>query len=694
MSRLVKPAHLPQRLNGEAVLILDDDTSVRHLFVRLVHSIGAETFPAATIDEAKAIVGARSVAVAIIDKNLGSESGLDFLKWLKATQPDCEALVITAYGNMESAIEALRLGASDFLLKPAEVEILTHRVSLLVERRRMLAERNGLQAQLMQTDRMAALGMLAAGVVHEINNPLTYVLSNLEYLEDQPELSTEVKQIIGETRHGARQMASVVNHIKTFAHHGEAVRTRTDVTSLVEGTLKMSAVLIRQRAQLTREMGPIPDVEGLEFQLAQVFLNLLVNASQAIPEGAASKNEVKVRLSTNAAGEAVVEVTDTGAGMAPEVLRKMFQPFFTTKPRGVGTGIGLTICKNIVESHGGRIEIESTVGRGSTFRVVLPAMRAETPAAELAPLSRDRATARGRVLVIDDDVAVAASIQRCLGREHSVVVEHGGAAALVRFRKGETFDAIISDVMMPDVTGHQLFEMLEKGIPRSGRPRGVHHRGRVVRRRGAAAGTGGRPNHREADRRAGLAAAGSIAGSLKKASAADAPHAHADRAVAGDQVDPIDTREAQRGAVENLRVDGGGAEPISTDAFTPRTSSDAAADAGEIGARRRRGDGRLEQLHSRRIVEADEQPALGCSEQADGGVAWRIELGELGVAGRIGSDQRPFRRSTELITAWRTGPQLRAGGGVSRGVQLALVRHQRGECAVGRQQLGHFGCRL
>ncbi len=326
--------------------------------------------------------------------------------------------------------------------------------ALIDKRRRMIHERAQMQTQLMQTDR---LGTRAAGVVHEINNPLTYLVSNLDYMREQLEAMgkgtavtakdlTELAQVVGETREGPAQMAAVVNHIKTFARHEEAQRVRTDLRSLLEGTLKMSTVLIRHRAKLTRDFGAVPDVEALDL----VFINLLVNASQAIAEGAAHENEVAVRLFTSPKAEAVVEISDTGSGMGPEVLGRLFEPFFTTKPPGVGTGVGLTIGKNIVEAHGGRIEVESAVGKGSRFRVILPGL----------PQGQ-----RGRVLVVDDDPSLVASLRRCLESEHEVSTELTGRHALARIRNGERFDAIISDLSMPDVTGDQLYKTLAVEYP-------------------------------------------------------------------------------------------------------------------------------------------------------------------------------------------------------------------------------------
>ncbi len=459
----------------EPVLILDDEDTVRRFLGQVVEMIGGTPYLAASSTEAKKLVGERTFVCALIDKNLGADNGLEFLSWLRAQQPECDAVIITGYGNLQSAVEALRLGAVDFLQKPFELESLSRRLKLLVERQRMLKERTVLQARLMQSDRLSALGILAAGVVHEINNPLTYVLSNLDYLQEelqalagqdtaQAAALREFEAIVREIQQGTAQMASVVRNIKTFARHEVVQRQRVDLRAVLNGTITMSTVLIRQRARVTLDFVAAPDVLGFPPQLAQVFLNLLVNASHAIPEGVASENEIRVRLATAPSGEALIEISDTGSGMGPETLARLFEPFFTTKPAGVGTGIGLTICRDIVADHGGRIEVESAIGKGSTFRVLLPSLAPvvvdPVPTTLPAPGTR-----RGKILIIDDDPDIVTSLQRLLSREHDVSGETAGRAVLARLKGGDRFELIICDLMMPEMTGHQLYGQIRQLDP-------------------------------------------------------------------------------------------------------------------------------------------------------------------------------------------------------------------------------------
>jgi CheY-like chemotaxis protein len=192
-----------------------------------------------------------------------------------------------------------------------------------------------------------------------------------------------------------------------------------------------------------------------------VLVNLLVNAAHAIPEGAAERHQIRVATRTGAGGEAILEVADTGCGIAPQHLPRIFEPFFTTRPQGTGTGLGLWVCRNLVGAVGGDLQVESVPGAGTTFRVILPAAAEQAGASpqEGAPAV---AGGRGRVLVVDDDPLVAAVMRRTLAPEHEVVVETSARAALSRLASGERFGAIVCDLMMPEMNGMELHAAVER----------------------------------------------------------------------------------------------------------------------------------------------------------------------------------------------------------------------------------------
>ncbi len=344
---------------------------------------------------------------------------------------------------------------------------------------RDITERKHLQARLVMADRLASLGTLGAGVAHEINNPLAYMLVNLHLIHGGLEKLDAIvppahlelmRQLVRETTEGAERIAGIVQDLKTFARGEQDARQGpVDVRKAMELACKMADNLLRHRARLVLEFDAVPPVEANESRLCQVFLNLLINAAQAVPEGEpAEGHEVSVRLRHPAPGQVVVEVRDTGVGMTPEVLSRVFDPFFTTKEVGEGTGLGLSICHGIIESMGGSITAESTPGRGSTFRVTLRAASSEVeapvrPAPRVGPSQEE--TPRARVLVVDDEPNVTLALQRALGGQHDVSAAHSARDALRLISQDRRFDVILCDVMMPGMTGLDLHAELDRTAP-------------------------------------------------------------------------------------------------------------------------------------------------------------------------------------------------------------------------------------
>ncbi|HET9599671.1 MAG TPA: PAS domain S-box protein [Anaeromyxobacteraceae bacterium] len=339
--------------------------------------------------------------------------------------------------------------------------------SLLVARD--VTRERRLQAQLVFADRLASIGTLAAGVAHEINNPLSYLLANFEFLEDRfaagERSDPDALQAVREARDGARRIAEIVRGLRTFSRHERDPRppAALDLRQPLRAAARIAESLVRPRARLVLALEPSPPVAATEHELAQVALNLLVNAVQALPDGRPEAHEVRVASGPRAGGGAFFEVRDTGAGVRPEHLSRIFDPFFTTKPVGEGSGLGLAICHGIVEGLGGSIEVESVPGRGSTFRVVLPAAQAVPFALERPspPPSRRR----GRVLVVDDEALVCRAVARTLAREHEVVEETDPVRALALLEAGERVDLVLCDLMMPGLTGMELHESLARRRP-------------------------------------------------------------------------------------------------------------------------------------------------------------------------------------------------------------------------------------
>ncbi|HYO59468.1 PAS domain S-box protein [Archangium sp.] len=341
---------------------------------------------------------------------------------------------------------------------------------------RDVTEQRQLQSRLSLADRMASMGTLAAGIAHEINNPLAFVISNLGFLLDEmrrmpslvpgglvsrPEVD-EWRAVLMEAREGAERVRQIVRQLKTFSRPDEERVESVDVHAVLDSAVMLAANEIKHRAKLRREYGPMQHVKGNEGRLCQVFLNLVVNAAQAIPEGTAEKNEIRLVTRAGEPGRVVVEVQDTGAGIPPEVLGRIFDPFFTTKPVGVGTGLGLSICHGIITSLGGDISVESEPGRGTTVRVVLPAAEKGTRVEKPVVAPQVPVTQRGRVLIVDDEPAVGRALRRIL-REHDVELATSGRQALERLAADTRFHAVLCDVMMPDLGGKDLYEAVQQG---------------------------------------------------------------------------------------------------------------------------------------------------------------------------------------------------------------------------------------
>jgi PAS domain S-box-containing protein len=330
-----------------------------------------------------------------------------------------------------------------------------------------LTDRKRLEDQLRHADHMAAVGRLAAGVAHEINNPLAYVLANLSYAKDYfqapsrrgGDVDSGILEAVTEAHQGVERMRQVVSDLKTFTRRDEGELDLVDLVGVVESTLKMAQAEIRHSARVEKAYGRAPKVKANHTKLTQVFLNLLVNAAQAIPEGRVAENAILVCIGADVHGYAFVEVRDTGVGIAEQNLPRVTEPFFTTKSVGVGTGLGLSVCRNIVEGYGGALTIESVVGWGTNVRVTLPpAPPGFAPRTSSVKVHAVRLQSY-RVLIVDDDPMVLKSFQRVL-RKHEITTATSGRQALEILGENQQFDVILCDLMMPELTGMDVYERL------------------------------------------------------------------------------------------------------------------------------------------------------------------------------------------------------------------------------------------
>jgi signal transduction histidine kinase len=238
-----------------------------------------------------------------------------------------------------------------------------------------------MQAQLILHDRLVSMGKLATGVGHEINNPLAYVLSNLNFLYKElhrtgatpsEEERQELLTVVADAKEGAERVRNIVQDLMKLSRHDDASTGKADLKAVVSAAVKIASHEVRRRAKLVEELNELPPVMGSASRLGQVFLNLIINAAQAIPEGHVEENEIRIAARAETPDRVLVEIRDTGCGISQENLDKIFDPFFTTKPTGEGTGLGLSLVHSIITTLGGTITVESQVNRGTTFRLTLP----------------------------------------------------------------------------------------------------------------------------------------------------------------------------------------------------------------------------------------------------------------------------------------------------------------------------------
>ncbi|HEU4594212.1 MAG TPA: ATP-binding protein [Pyrinomonadaceae bacterium] len=415
--------HTSTEKQDRSILIVDDEESIRWLFS---DCLGARYFctTAGNADEALSHMAREEFALVLADVSMPGLSGIELLRHVIARHPDTAVIMISGIDRTQRVLDAVRIGASDYLIKPIDLHVLELSVERALERRALLrdarhykqdlerrnselakrkAELERLQAQIVHSEKMASLGQLAAGVAHELNNPAGFIYGNMDFLADSVDaierlltlydsatLSEHVRgqvkalkeeidyentlsdlhSIIADCREGAERIRNVVQNLRTFSRLDEAEFKKVDIHEGLDATVRLLSRYYSQgRVTLKRAYGELPPVDCYAGQLNQVWMNLLANAAQAVE--AAGGGEVTIQ--THVEKEKVmVAISDTGCGIEPEHMRKIFDPFFTTKPVGEGTGLGLSVTYGIVERHGGFIRVRSRPGQGSTFVVGLP----------------------------------------------------------------------------------------------------------------------------------------------------------------------------------------------------------------------------------------------------------------------------------------------------------------------------------
>ncbi|MEM1413804.1 MAG: response regulator [Myxococcota bacterium] len=465
--RRVPPADRRSEPAGRVLLVEDNpaDVDLIATYVGMVGSYAVDHVPRVKGALERIAAGER-YDIALVDLQLPDAAGPAVVTRLHAEAPELPIVVLTTLrGGSSLAERCLEAGAQDYLAKnELGVASLRRVIGFAMARQR----EGNLRRTLLHDDRLRSLGALAAGVAHEVNNPAAFILANLESLEDAIAANAaslpdagDMLASVRESREGVARIRRLVENLQLFARPARERVVDVPLGQVLREATTLAMPRLRQHgARVVVEGDPLPSLAAYEGQLAQVVVNLLVNAAQAMGRrggfvrlrGAVHPDEIRIA------------VVDDGEGIAPERLKRVFDPFYSTKAAGEGVGLGLALCSDIAQRHGGRIDVESELGGGSTFTLVLPRDNGLTPLTQ-AKDETPTLTRRPRVLLVDDETLVLRSIQRLFRKEADIVGFESGEAALAALAAGERFDAVMTDLMMPEMSGAELLERLAVSHP-------------------------------------------------------------------------------------------------------------------------------------------------------------------------------------------------------------------------------------
>ncbi len=399
-----------------------------------------------------------------------------------------EADLKYAHAAFQEALEKGFVEMRETRVKTFEGKILTHQYSIVriaVDNKLLImvvvndvTERNQLRTQALLNDKLAMVGTLSAGIAHEINNPIAWILANLNFIKAQvntlyedavPAQKKEMSKfesIINESIDGAARISSIVHDLKGFARVNEVEIKPINLHDTLNAVINMASPSFKFRAKIEKNFtDSLPKLMVSSGKSHQVFLNLIMNAAQAIPENNLENN--KISITTQREGDFIrVDICDTGSGIAPENLPRIFEPFFTTKKVGQGTGLGLSICHDIIYKLGGKIMVKSVVGKGSTFSVYFPMQLATQEKKKQEVKKNILNIKRKRILIIDDEENLLKSFKRLLEDKHDVTIATSGASAMQLLAKNENeFDVLLVDIMMPEMSGADVYRKIGEKYP-------------------------------------------------------------------------------------------------------------------------------------------------------------------------------------------------------------------------------------
>jgi signal transduction histidine kinase len=399
------------------ILAVDDDRTLLATIFLSLSDAGYDILQAGSGEEALDVIKSNPPDLALLDISMSGMSGLELAKHLRE-ETAIPFMFLTSHSSHELIKQGMEYGAVGYLVKPYNISQVipaietglarSREIAQLQHSQRELSKRlDHLHGQLVQSEKLASIGQLAAGIAHEINNPIGFVHSNISTLSDYIDnlfeivdayeknesalfanteliaelekvkkeldlafLREDIPQLVEESKEGISRVRKIVQDLKDFCHIDHTKKWQVaDIHKGLDSTLNIVSNEIKYKADVIKEYGKLPEIECLPMELNQVFMNLLVNAAHAMP----ANKRGTIILRTGCEDEKVwIEVQDNGSGIEPENMQRIFMPFFTTKPVGKGTGLGLSLSSDIVQKHDGKIDVQSTLGVGTTFRITLP----------------------------------------------------------------------------------------------------------------------------------------------------------------------------------------------------------------------------------------------------------------------------------------------------------------------------------
>ncbi len=353
------------------ILIVDDEPVVRRLLSRKLLSEGYTCQEASVADQAIELINKGSVELVLLDINMPGKSGIELLAEIEAHHPDIAVLMVTGVTDISTAVHCIRAGAYSYLTKPFNLDEISLNVERALEERKLAAERKRLEHEARELNRLATIGQMAAGIAHEVNNPLAAIMNYADLVLESP-LPEDIAELVDIIKRDVQRAASILDKLLTFARQRSPERVNVDINGLLETTLALQAhQLEKHHIEVSTMLDPnLPWTVADACQLQQVFLNIINNAETEMElAGKGSRLLVKTEAVDNTIR---ISFTDDGPGIAKENLTRIFDPFFTTRDVGQGAGLGLSVCHGIVGEHGGKIYATSELGKGATFVVELP----------------------------------------------------------------------------------------------------------------------------------------------------------------------------------------------------------------------------------------------------------------------------------------------------------------------------------